>query len=122
MPLTYQIDKANKVLICDVSGSLTADDVLNFRIELRNDPEFAPELSILFDMLDGTDFQISSLELQGLAGETPMSKTSKRAYVTPTDSDFGMLRIFATYSDAEPDRFQVFRDIGEARNTNGVNF
>ncbi len=115
MPLTYQIDKANKVLICEVSGSLTADDVRNLRIELRNDPEFAPDLSILFDMLDVTDFQISSSELQALAGETPMSKTSKRAYVTLTDFDFGMLRIFATYSDAEPDRFQVFHDTGEAR-------
>ena len=115
MSLTYQIDKANKVLICDVSGSLTADDVRNFRMELRNDPEFAPDLSILFDMLDVTDFQISSSELQVLAGETPMSKMSKRAYVTPTDSDFGMLRIFATFSDAESDRFQIFRDIGEAR-------
>ncbi len=115
MPLTYQIDKANKVLICDVSGSLTADDVRNLHIELRNDPEFAPDLSLLFDMLDVTDFQISSSELQALAGETPMSKTSKRAYVTLTDFDFGMLRVFATYSDAEPDRFQVFHEIGEAR-------
>ena len=115
MPLTYQIDKANKVLICDVSGSLSADDVRNLRIELRNDPEFAPDMSILFDMIDVTDFQISSSELEFLAGTTPMSKTSKRAYVTRTDGDYGMLRIFATYSDAEPDRFQVFRDIGEAR-------
>jgi hypothetical protein len=120
MPLTYHIDTANKILICDASGSLTAGDVRKFRKELRNDPEFAPKLSILFDMLDVTDFQISSSELEALAGETPMSKTSKRAYVTPTDSDFGMLRIFATYSDAEPDRFQVFRDIGEARKWLGL--
>ncbi len=120
MPLTYQIDKANKVLICDVSGSLTADDVRNLRIELRNDPEFAPELSILFDMLDVTDFQISSSALEALAGETPMSKASKRAYVTRTDSDYGMLRIFATYSDADPDRFRVFRDNGEARSWLGL--
>lgn len=115
MPLTYHIDTANNVLICDVSGTLTVDDVRNLHKDLRIDPEFAPNLSLLFDMLDVTDFQISPSELQAIATETPMSKTSKRAYVTQTDFEFGMLRIFATYSDAEPDRFQVYHDIGGAR-------
>ncbi len=49
-----------------------------------------------------------------------MSKTSKRAYVARTTEVFGMVRIFATYSDADPKRFQVFRDIGEAREWLGL--
>ena len=49
-----------------------------------------------------------------------MSKASKRAYVTQKNFDFGMLRIFAAYSDAESERFQVFHDIGEARKWLGL--
>ena len=120
MPITYYIDKGNKVVICEVSGTLTTDVIRNLRARLRNDPEFSPDFSLLFDLLDVTKFQMSSSELQLIAATTPMSKTSKRAYVARTTEVFGMVRMFATFSDADPKRFQVFRDIGEAREWLGL--
>jgi hypothetical protein len=115
VPLSYQIDKQNNVLVCKVSGALSADDVRKMRANLREDEAFSSDLYLLFDMLDNTEFGISPSEFRELAAESPMGKQSRRAYVAPSELAFGLLRIFAGHSLADPAYFRVFRDLAEAR-------
>ncbi len=120
MPVTFVIHTAHKVLLCEASGTFTYDDVRSFRGDLVNDPGFAPDLSVLFDLRDVTDFEMSSAEIQELAIQSPMGSGAKRAFVTREGFDFGLMRIFVGYSNADPDRLGVFHDLGEAREWLGL--
>ena len=120
MPLKFEIDTAKKTIICKVTGALTAQGISDFRAALQRDPAFETDLSLLFDMLGVTEFQISSAKLQQLAERTPMNQKSKRAYVTPTETAFGLIRVFSAFSNANAENFQVFRDLGEARKWLGL--
>ena len=120
MPLSYQIDKQYNILACKVSGVLSVDEVRKFRADLRVDELFSNRLNLLFDMHEATDFDISSAEFREIAADSPMSKTSKRAYVASSEVVYGQLRIFAGHSLADPDYFRVFRDLAEARRWLGL--
>ena len=120
MSISYFIDNANELVVCEASGTLTVDTVNKLRVDLMEDPEFTADMSLLFDMHAVKEFEIAPSEFEQIAADSVMSKTSMRAYVTPTDDVFGMLRIFASYSNAEAERFQIFRDMGQARRWLGI--
>jgi len=120
MPLTYHIDTADKIMTCEMSGYCNIGTINDLRKDLRTDPDFSPDLSLLFNLLDVTELDLSNADFQEIAGNSPMSKTARRAYVVPTEEMFGMIRIFAGYSDAEAGGFQVFRQLADAHKWLGL--
>jgi len=120
MPLTYHIDKSNNIMTCDLSGYCDIGTINELRNSLRTDPDFSPDINLLFNLLDVTELDLSNAEFQEIADNSPMSKSARRAYVVPTEKMFGMLRIFAGHSDAEAGGFQVFRQLEDAREWLGL--
>jgi hypothetical protein len=115
MPVTYHIDKINKIVFVNATGEFTAEDFRIHKLKLADDPDFDPYFGVLFDLCSITEFRISSAETRGFSMENIFHKRARRAYVVPTRNVHGMVRMFSILSDFEPDVIQIFRDMAEAR-------
>ena len=78
MPISYQIEKENSLVILKVSGTLSADELKKMRAELQKEEAFSSHFSMLFDMLANSDLNISTPEFKELAADNPLSINSRR--------------------------------------------
>ena len=120
MPVTYHIDKINKMVFVNATGEFTAEDFRMHRRRLADDPDFDPQYGVLFDLRSITEFPISSAETRGFSMEYIFHKRARRAYLVPTEEVHGMVRMFSILSDFESDVIQIFRDMAEARRWLGL--
>ncbi len=120
MPVTYHIDKINKMVFVNATGEFTAEDFRIYRRGLVDDPEFDPHYSVLFDFRSITEFRMSSAEMRGFSMESISHKRARRAYLVPTGEVYGMPRMHSSLSNFESDTFQIFRDMAEARRWLGL--
>ena len=120
MPVTYDIDTTNEIVFFNATGEFTAEDFRIHKRELVDDPEFDPLYGVLIDFRSITKYRLSTAETRELAMSYIFHKRARRAYLVPTDEVYGMLRMFALLSDFESDKFQIFRDMAEARRWLGL--
>jgi hypothetical protein len=120
MPVTYHIDKINKILFVNATGEFTAEDFRIHKRKLVDDPDFDPHHSVLFDFRSITEFRMSSAEMRDFSRESISHKRARRAYLVPTQEVYGMVRMHSLLSDFESDIIQIFRDMAEARRWLGL--
>jgi hypothetical protein len=95
MPYSYVIDKENGLILVTVTGVFTVDDVLQFRRQVRNEPDFDPNLSQLGDLSGATSIDLSADEVRILAETSVFSLTARRALVGSTHEVYGLARMFS---------------------------
>jgi hypothetical protein len=115
MPVTYHIDKINKIVFVNATGEFAAEDFRIHRRGLADDPDFDPHYGVLFDLRSITEFRLSSAEIREFALSNIFHKRARRAYLAPTKAVYGMIRMFSLRSDFDSDVIQIFRDMAEAR-------
>ncbi len=120
MPVTYHIDKINKIVFVNATGELTAEDIRIHRRRVVDDPDFDLHYALLFDCQGITEFRISSAEVRMFATDYVSHKRALRAYVVPTEEVYGMTRMYSIIGDFDSDVIQVFRDMAEARRWLGL--
>ncbi len=120
MPVTYHIDKINKILFVKATGEFTAEDFRVYRRGLVDDPDFDPHLGVLFDFRSITEFRMSSAEMREFSMESISHKRARRAYLVPTGEVHGMLRMHSSLGNFASDTIQIFRDMAEARGWLGL--
>ena len=120
MPVTYHIDKINKIVFVNATGEFTAVDFRIHKRELADDPDFDPDYGVLFDLRSITEFRISSAEVREFSMSHMFHDRARRAYLVPADEVHGMIRVFSSLSDFESDVIQIFRDMVEARRWLGL--
>ncbi len=120
MPITYHIDKINKIVFVNAAGKFTAADFRIHKRGLADDPDFDPQYGVLFDLRSITEFPISSAETRGFSMEYIFHKRARRAYLVPTEEVYGMIRMYSMLSELESDLVQIFRDMAEARRWLGL--
>ena len=120
MPVTYHIDKINKVVFANATGEFTAENFRIYRRRLLDDPDFDPHHCVLFDFRSITEFRMSSAEMGGFSKERISHKRARRAYLVPTEEAHGMIRMHSMLSELESDMVQIFRDMAEARRWLGL--
>ncbi len=120
MPITYHIDKINKIVFVNAAGKFTAEDFRIHKRELADDSDFDPHYGVLFDLRSITEFRLSTAEISEFALNYIFHKRARRAYLVPTDEVHGMIRMFSSLSEFESDVFQIFRDMAEARRWLGL--
>ena len=115
MPAAYRIDPERRVVLWDLSGPLTDDELLTNWRELRDDPEYDPAHRILIDARAITSLGVTSAAVSEMARLSPDVGGAKRAIVVSSNAVFGLARAYQILRDDAPEEVQVFRDVGEAR-------
>ncbi len=120
MPVTYHIDKINKILFVNATGEFAAEVFRIHRRELADDPDFDPHYGVLFDLRSITEFRLSSAEVRGFSMDYIFHKRARRAYLVPTQEVYGVVRMFSLLSGFDSDVIQIFPDMAEARRWLGL--
>ena len=115
MPLSYVIDKKNRLVLVTATGVLTVDEILEFRRQFTSDPDFDPNFSQLGDMSGVTQVVLTADEIKMLAETSPFSLTARRAFVGERPEVYGLARMFTTVRGLRGDQHtRVFRSRDEA--------
>ncbi|HKF19984.1 MAG TPA: hypothetical protein VKE93_00370 [Candidatus Angelobacter sp.] len=111
MPVTYEIDKERRLVVCTVTGIVGFEDVLRFRQQLLGDSDFDPNFSELVDATRITRTDIRPDQARSFAEESPFSLKSRRALVAGNDLGFALLRVYEIVRGLRGDRqVRVFRN------------
>jgi len=117
MPITSHIDKAKDITIFKVTGVLSFDILLSVVKSFYDDD---PTKHVLWDMIDTTEVQVASEEVETIAKFGPRYEgkraLGKTAIVAQKDILFGLSRMFEIHSNIKeaPYPIMVFRSMGEA--------
>jgi hypothetical protein len=117
MPVTYQIDKANKIIRTRCTGLVTIEEVIEHFRALERDPDCPDHLDVLLDCHDETsvpktvNLEAVTREISRIRGRVQFGSC---AIVASTDALFGMLRMFEVFTDQLFRKSYVFRTVGEA--------
>jgi len=115
MPIVYEIDQDRRLVVCNISGFCTGDEVLEFHARIRNDTRFDPSFSQLADGTAITGTDVTPSRMRGLAERSPFSYDSRRAFVAPSDLGFALWRVYEILRGLRGDsHVRVFRSRTEA--------
>ena len=112
MPYDYTIDSEDRLIITRWWGDLKDQDMFDYRHQLRTDPRFNPEFSVLLDMSDATsDTGITVAALKDIA-QKPFYGRIRRAVIAPRKTLFWFARLFDNYREMAGGKEQsrVFTD------------
>jgi hypothetical protein len=115
MPTSFAIDAERRVVLTAFSGIIIAEDVIGHFAALRGDSAFQPTFSEIVDLSDASDVRLGYEDLKRLSEMDPFSRTSKRAFVIPSNPVvFGVTRMYQLLQNEDP-RIQIFRSLEQAR-------
>lgn len=115
MPVSYVIDKQNKLAIGTATGVLTMDEVLESRRQILGDPDFDPSFSQLGDLSSVTKVDLTADQIKMLAETSPFSPASRRAFVGESLEIYGLVRMYEIVRGLRGDRqIRTFRSREEA--------
>jgi len=117
MPVTFRIDKTQKVIHTKCIGEVTFKEVLDHFEALERDPECRDSLSVLLDATEMTSipesghFRTTSHELGRIRDRVRFDAC---AIVVSTDVFLGMAHVFKAYTSEHFRITRVFRTLDEA--------
>ena len=108
MPGSYLIDVPRGIVFSRGWGVVTDEEILAHARALRDDPRFERGFRQLIDFRDIDRFAVTSAGVQHIAQRNPFRLDARRAFVVAQDEVFGMLRMYWSYAEADPNEFRVF--------------
>ena len=84
--------------------------------QTKTDLDFDPEFNQLVDLRAVTSFEMTSEQARVLARRMIFSFTSKRAFIAPDPSIFGVARMWEAFTELSdnPSHIRVFYDLSSA--------
>jgi len=117
MAVTYEIDKANRIIRTSCRGAVTLEEVIDHFRELERDPDCPDRLDVLLDLSEQTSVP-TRYNLEDVTSEIrrirPKIQFGACAIVANTDVLFGMLRMFEVFTERYFRASRVFRTRDEA--------
>ncbi len=114
MPISYDIDKKQRLVTSRLCEVVTNDEVDDHNRRLRTDPDFDPGYRQLIDLSGITEIRITTPKVTAAAQDQYFTPGTRRAFVALTDATFGMARMFALRAEASGQTIEVFRDRKQA--------
>jgi len=116
MPFDYVVYKEHRLLISTALGRVTWEEIKTRQDQTKTDPEFDPEFDQIVDLRSATRVELTGDQIRFLAGRQIFSSRSKRAFVAPNPSIFGVGRMWETYTEfsSHPTEIRVFGDLPSA--------
>ena len=113
--VTIDTDSVEGIVVGTASGPLTLEEIREAAAAVWSDVE-GPRIRILWDVRDA-QFTLSANEVRSLAEfakqHSPFSNL-RMAFVVARDLEFGLVRMFEVFREAESARTAVFRDRQQA--------
>jgi hypothetical protein len=117
MPITYRIDPERRVVYLDVGGSLSIEEVRDYRRRLRSELNYSESYDRVIDAR-GVSPKVSPADIRRLAdiirlddqGNVP----SKRAVILRDAAKLGLMQVFQAYTRGNPAEYRVFQSLGDA--------
>ena len=97
MPAKFEIDKLNRIVRSEAWGELTPADLRDHRERLLAHPDFNPDFDQIIDFSDVTSVELTGGQIHSSTLDTLFSSKSRRAFVAPTPTVFGLARMYETY-------------------------
>ena len=120
MPISYQIDPKQQLVVSHLSGVVTNDEVQAHNSSLPTDPHFDPNYRQLIDLTGITEIRITTDTVTTAAQHQYFTPGTRRAFVATSEATFGMARMFALRAEAGGQTIEVFRDRTEAEKWLGI--
>jgi hypothetical protein len=114
MGLRYTIDRARRLVHARGWGTVSVTDINELTSYILMDARFDPYFRSLADFREVTLLTGDSIGFAAAASVQLYVPGTRRAFVAAEDQVFGLLRMFATYSERFDQVVQVFRDMDEA--------
>ena len=119
MPIRYDIDHQNRLVLTVASGVLTDSELLEHKRKLSRDQEFEAGMAELSDVrgvdqLDVTPEGVRTFVAQD-AKDAARFRDYKLAIVASEDLVFGMARMYQTLTANNNSNVAVLRSIAQAR-------
>ena len=120
MAIEVEIDKAAGIAVFKLSGPLSAQVICSALDELVGHPDFMPGTNILAVFNPGSFARLKLGDICSIAEyETsrvkPLGWDYRLALVVSSTVDFGMSRMYQTWSEHYPRECRVFHSLTEAR-------
>jgi len=97
MPCSYVIHKERRLVVTTGWGCLTFEEMRAHDDQLRSDPDFLPEFSLLADATRVTAIEGAIEEVRANIRRLPYSSSSRLAFVAPNPAVYGVARGMVTY-------------------------
>jgi hypothetical protein len=111
VPTSFEINPALRLIESQTNGALTEADLTEHAQALKADPRFQPDFRQVWDMRLVTRFDVSREFVQLAASRSIFAPHARRAFITPSDEGFGLLRMFEAISEYfGRDQVEIFRD------------
>jgi hypothetical protein len=118
MPVTCQIDGANRLIHTKCIGSITVDEVIDHFRMLEQDPSCPDRLDVLLEVRKGTSVPKRD-ELREVVGEIARVRGRVQfgacAIVADSDVLFGMMRMFEVFAEDQFRKTKAFRTVDAAQ-------
>lgn len=118
MAIEMRIDAARGVVLVTAVGEVSGEELGDAGKALIARPDYDPKLNSLWD-LRALEFVGDVAPLRTLAEfvKQPgvIEEPIRAALVVSRDLEFGIARLFQSHADEAPVKYQVFRDMDEAR-------
>ena len=117
MPVTYQIDKVNKIIRTKCTESVSLEEVIeHFRV-LKQDPDCPDRLDVLLDLSEQTSIP-TRIEMKEVSREMCKIQDTVQfggfAIVACADALYGMIRMLQVFAEQCFRESHVFRELSEA--------
>ena len=121
MPFHYAIDVARSLMVVELTGSLTGEELMQLQTQLLADPAFDPGMRQICDVRHGDVSGVTSDAVKLIASRSRDGmERGRRAIVAAPGFAYGLSRMFSAYAGADEDRTAVFSDMAEAREWLGI--
>src|SRR5262249_25713080 len=115
MPISYEINKETRLVVCTGFGTVTADEVLQVHDRMVKDENFDSSFSELVDATAITSTTVTPGSMRTLAESSPFAPDSRRALVADSRLGFGLWRVYQIVRSLKGDKhIRVFHNRTDA--------
>lgn len=116
MPFSFVVHKDLRLVISSGYDCLSWSEIKDCQDLTRTDSNFNPVFNQIVDLRSVTGFDMTTEHARVLARRRIFSFASKRAFVVSRPAEFGMVRMWETFTELSdnPSQIQIFYDLSLA--------
>lgn len=115
MPISYEVNETNKLLIMTLVGEVSLDEITTMQIEMVTDSSVRACVKCLVDLESSIPVDGSPPWMRSIAAQTKEGgDLVQMAIVAPDDLRFGLSRAYEAYVNDAPYETHVFKTRPEA--------
>ena len=116
MPCDCELDLERRLVRARAWGVVTFAEAMANRQKFMGAPGFKPDFCQLYDGREVTKLALTASEVGQLAIDTVFGPGTRRAFITPTQETYGLLRLYQIYRavNAGKEQIRLFRTLEDA--------